>query len=152
MNQEELDILKEIQKNIVYAINSSDNLYNEPKLEIETFKIDITTAGQTVSVTGQTKIEHGKVLGIFTSCRGTADTNYNSVFKIEIDDKKIIADDYLQFHLFEKTAYNEIQGVAWKTDLKVDASRVAISYKDGSTLAVPYKAYVYLICRKKQSK
>ncbi len=145
-----LAVLEEIKNTISCVVSKEEkSIFNEQNLELESYEIDVTSAGQLVPVNANTKIEHGKILGVFVSCRGTASANYNSLFSVEVDNVRIISNDDIHFQLFEKTAYNNLIDVAWKTDIDISTSNVRILYKDGSNITPPYKAYVHFICRKK---
>jgi len=126
--------------------------FNTPNLELEVFKIPVTTGGTLQSLDFKTKIEHNKVVGIFTALKGAADAasvNFGSQIRISIDSKPLVSNDMFQFFLLEKNNYSSISQVAWKTDFAIQSSDVKIEYKDGSNVNPPYTAYVYFICQKK---
>ncbi len=142
--QDEIDEFKEL-------IKANKGLEDVPNLELESFELKVTSAGQKISKDFKTKIEHKKVLGVFTLFRNgddNAGTNYDSKLSIQVDRNYIVADGMFHFVLIEKTNNYSVYEAAWRTDVKIDASDVHIEYADGNSVTVPYKVNVFFICEK----
>jgi hypothetical protein len=123
-----------------------------PNLELETYEIPVTSAGQEVKITSKTKIEHEKVLAVFLTHRnsaGTLQANRNSKLSIQIDRKYVFTEGEFHYTLLEKSEGMTIYESSWRTNIRINNSDVEVKYTDGSTVTPPYSAYVHLICKKK---
>ena len=131
----------------------SDNKFieNMPNLELESYEIKIASNGQVIKKDFKTKIEHKKVLGVFVTHRvptGGFANNRNSRLSIKVDRNFILAQGLFHYNLIEKTESLTIYEVAWRTDISINTSDVAVEYHDGSTVNTAYSAYVHFICQK----
>ena len=148
------DISEELEKELhefkkIFKANRF--LENIPNLELESYELPITVAGVTVSKEFKTKIEHKKVHGLFLTHRvasGGVSYNRNSRISIKIDRDFVFNQGLFHCILLEKTEGLTIYETAWRTDIDINVSDVAIEYSDGSTVTPPYSLYVHLICKK----
>lgn len=142
--QDELDDLKKY-------LNDNRFLENMPNLELESFEIPIKTSGEIVKKDFKTKIEHKKVLGVFITHRtptGGFSNNINSRLSLKVDRNYVLAQGLFHYNLIEKTESLTIYEVAWRTDININTSDVAIEYHDGGTVNSKYSAYIHFICQK----
>jgi hypothetical protein len=149
------DIAKELEdelrefKNLVL---SNQFLENIPNLEIEHYELLVKTSGQTVNLDGlKTKIEHDKILGVFT-ISDNANSNYGSQVSVQIDRQFVIADGMFDIDLIKKGVDMSVYESAWRTDIDINTSDVKIIVQDSGRATVPYKMHVYFICRKRETK
>jgi hypothetical protein len=142
--QDELDEFKKYM---------SENRFieNMPNLELESYEIPINSGGEIVKKDFKTKIEHKKVVGVFVTHRiptGGFSHNRNSRLSIKVDRNYVLAQGLFHYNLIEKTENLTIYEVAWRTDININTSDVAVEYHDGDTVGTNYSAYVHFICRK----
>jgi hypothetical protein len=138
-------LLKEIKEE-VQKIYNGQAVQN---LELELFELPITNAGQLHTLKGrQTKIEHTKLLGVFTSFKGEGNDLLGSKFKISVQNRSIVSPDFVDFNVIEKTKFIPINEALYPLDVNISASDVSIEYTDGNTTAVPYTVSFYFLTKK----
>ena len=146
------DELEEELKEFKELVRTNQFLENIPNLELENYTLKVATSGSSISLDGlKTKIEHDKVLGIFTIA-DNANTNYGSELSIQIDRKFVVTDGMFDFGLIKKGVDMNVYQSAWRTDIDINTSDVKILMKDSGRASVPYNVHVYFICRKRTTK
>lgn len=142
--QDEMDDFKKL-------LTENKFIENMPNLELESYEIPIKTVGGIVKKDFKTKIEHKKVLGVFITHRiptGGFANNRNSRLSIKVDRNYVLAQGLFHYNLIEKTESLTVYEVAWRTNIDINTSDVAIEYHDGGTTGTAYSAYVHFICQK----
>ncbi len=150
------EVAKEFQDEIDdFKKYLADNrfLENMPNLELESYELKVVNPGDIIKKDFKTKIEHDKVYGVFITHRvptGGFANNPNSRLSIQVDRNYILAQGLFHYNLIEKTEALTVYEVAWRTDIDINTSDVAIEYRDGATTGTAYSAYVHFICQKRK--
>ncbi len=142
--QDEIDEIKELLKKDIGIENFSN-------LELESYEMKVSSAGQILRKDFKTKIEHKKIMGMFLTHRvptGGTSANRNSRLAIQVNRNFIFSQGLFHYTLLEKTEALTIYETAWRTDININNADIQIEYHDGSTVTPPYSVYVHLICQK----
>lgn len=127
------------------------NLISEhDNLELEVFEMEISKAGELHRLTGrQTKAEHSKIIGVFSTFKGNGNDTLGSKFRITVQNKPVVSRDFIDFNVIEKTNYISREESMFIVNEKINMSDVIIEYTDGNTTTIPYTVYFYFVCEKK---
>ena len=142
MQEQLLDIFNVIKQEF------SRNKIKNDNLEYQAIEVPVTVAGSTVTIDAKTRIEHKKILGVFTYLSGGDKNNYKTKIKIEVDGKTIISPEYFHFSLIEKTDTIATVDTCFRVLKEIHNSTVKVYLTDGSTVTPPYSAYIYFILEK----
>jgi hypothetical protein len=131
-------------------LNTAQNVLDSANLELESYPVKVTTAGETVIADFKTKIEHERIVGIVCLDTQSVDSAKGLV-QIEVSGQKIICQEKLHKFLIQKTSSLSLTEAAKKLDIPVTTSDVRILFQDQNTsLSSPYYVYFYALVTKRK--
>jgi len=126
---------------------------NQSNLEIQSFPLTVSSAGQIVSsVSQRTKIEYKKIKGVAILSNGVfAAKDVQGSIAIELNKKRIISPDYFPKNALEITNSIAMYVAAHPVDIDINTSDVDITFKDESPALgfEAYKVIVMFLCEKR---
>jgi hypothetical protein len=129
---------------------TSDKVLDAANLELESYPVKVSTAGETVIADFKTKIEHDRILGIVCVDTQSVDSAKGLV-NIEVSGQKIICQDRIHKFLIQKTSSLSLMEAAKKLDVPVTTSDVRILFQDQNTGSIaPYYVYFYALVSKRK--
>lgn len=131
------------------AVRKKVNMPSQPqqlkgRQKYQVLRLQVTEAGQTITLNTNTKQEHDRITGVFINIE-QQNALVGSLLDLTIDDTEIIPEGF-EAVLINRTIGVSINQMPYEFDVRARNSKIKINYKDGAAPGAeyPYHVSVYL--------